>query len=150
MPIPRDLAAARGLDAWSGKDVIVGIRPEDLEGGASGGDGRIRLKGTLERVEALGATLLGYFVVQAQAPKARGVVAAAGDEAVVDAPLIGEGGTLFCATFEPRSAVRVGQTVDIDLAVERLHFFDPQTERALSADAPRSSEPRELDSAEVR
>jgi multiple sugar transport system ATP-binding protein len=150
LPIPRDLVAARGLHTWIGKDVIVGVRPEDLEGGARGGNGTIRLQGKLERVEALGAAVLGYFVLNAQAPKGRGVVAAVGDEVVADAPLIGEGGTLFCATFQPRSAVRVGQVVDIDLDVERLHFFDPKTEQALNADVRRSSEPRELDSAEAR
>jgi multiple sugar transport system ATP-binding protein len=149
VPIPRDVAVDRGLDAWIDKRVILGVRPEDLEGGARGGDGRVRLQGKVERVEALGAVQLGYFFLDAQAPKARGVVAAAGDEIAAEASLIGEG-TLFCATFEPRAAVRLGQTVDIDLDVERLHFFDPQTEEALSGDSPRSVEARELDSVEVR
>jgi multiple sugar transport system ATP-binding protein len=150
LPIPRGLAADRGLDAWIGKEVILGIRPEDMHGSTRDGAGKVRLQGKLERTEALGAVQLGYFVIDAQAPKARGVVAAAGDEIAAEASLIGEGGTLFCATFEPRAAVRLGQIVDIDLDVERLHFFDPQTEEALNAGSRPSAEPRELDSAEAR
>jgi multiple sugar transport system ATP-binding protein len=86
------------------------------------------------RVEALGASLLGYFSVDAEAPKAAGVVAAVGEEELEDAPLIGAGGTLFCATFEPRSAVRIGDSVEVTLDVERLHFFDPETEANLARD----------------
>ena len=148
VPVSPAVAAEHGLDGWAGKQLIVGIRPEDLHGNAENGPAnRAVLKGSLERVEALGATLLGYFTVQAEAPKGRGVVAAAGDEIVLETPLVGEGGTLFCATFEPRSAVRVGEPVEIALDTDRLHFFDPETERALSAEQPAPPQAREPDSA---
>jgi multiple sugar transport system ATP-binding protein len=128
--IPRDLAVR------AGKSVIVGIRPEDLQGSAGNGsgDGKVTLRGEIVRVEALGASLLGYFSVDAEAPKAAGVVAAVGEEELEDAPLIGAGGTLFCATFEPRSAVRIGDSAEVMLDVERLHFFDPETEANLAKD----------------
>jgi multiple sugar transport system ATP-binding protein len=128
--IPRDLGGR------AGKSVIVGIRPEDLEGSAGNGsaDGKVALRGTIERVEALGASLLGYFSVDVEAPKAAGVVAAVGEKELEDAPLMGGGGTLFCATFEPRSAIRIGDSVEATLDVERLHFFDPETEANLAVD----------------
>jgi multiple sugar transport system ATP-binding protein len=134
IPIPADLARERGLAAWTGKPVIVGIRPEDLQGSAraNGGERTATMKGKIQRVEALGATLLGYFAVDAEAPKGAGVIAAVGDETLVDAPLTGTSGTLFCATFEPRTAIRIGDSVDVTLAVDRLHFFNPQTEASLS------------------
>jgi multiple sugar transport system ATP-binding protein len=135
IPIPADLAHERGLAAWTGKPVIVGIRPEDLQGSArtNGGERTATMKGKIQRVEALGATLLGYFAVEVEAPKGAGVIAAVGDETLVDAPLTGTSGTLFCATFEPRTAIRIGDSVDVTLAVDRLHFFDPQTEASLSS-----------------
>jgi multiple sugar transport system ATP-binding protein len=113
--------------------VVVGIRPEDLEGSArnNGGERTVTMKGKIQRVEALGATLLGYFAVDAEAPKGAGVIAAVGDETLEEAPLIRTGGTVFCATFEPRTAVRIGDSVDVRLDVDRLHFFDPQTEASL-------------------
>jgi multiple sugar transport system ATP-binding protein len=126
--LPHDLAPR--VD----KSVIVGIRPEDLQGNGrrDGGDRNLTLRGTIERVEALGANLLGYFSVDAEAPKAAGVVAAVGEEELADAPLTGAGGTVFCATFEPRAAVRIGDSVDVSLDVERVHFFDPETEENLA------------------
>ena len=42
-----------------------------------------------------------------------------------------EVGTPFCATFEPRVALRVGDEVEVAVDVRRLHFFDPDTEKAL-------------------
>jgi multiple sugar transport system ATP-binding protein len=126
--VPGDVAARVG------ESIIVGIRPEDLQGNGRSDDGdrKVTLRGTIERVEALGASLLGYFSVDAEAPKAAGVVAAVGDEALEDAPLTGAGGTLFCATFEPRSAIRIGDSVEVTLDVERLHFFDPENEANLA------------------
>jgi multiple sugar transport system ATP-binding protein len=131
IPVPRELVSKQGLDAWAGKPVIVGIRPEDLEGASRDGGGQPRMSATIERVEALGASLLGYFRVKAEAPKGTGASAAVADEELEEAPLVGAAGTLFCATFEPRSAVRAGQTVELAVDAERLHFFDPETEDSL-------------------
>jgi multiple sugar transport system ATP-binding protein len=120
LPLPRDVSLQ------AGQQVIVGVRPEDVDG--SGADGGTRMRGKIERVEALGASLLGYFRVNAEAPKG---TSAAVDETLEEAPLAGETGTLFCATFEPRAAIRIGDEVEVTIDSERLHFFDPQTEESL-------------------
>jgi multiple sugar transport system ATP-binding protein len=131
VPVPRAAADERALAEWSGKRVIVGIRPEDLHGARSGaGNGDIRLHAKVDRVEALGASLLAYFGIDAEQAKTESVAAATGG-ALEDAPLVARDGAVFCATFEPRSGVRAGDTVEVALDPERLHFFDPQTERAL-------------------
>jgi multiple sugar transport system ATP-binding protein len=147
IPIPSDLARARGVDAWAGKSLIVGIRPEDLQGSPrDGSTSAVRLKGKVERVEALGSVLLGYFSVDAEAPTTAGVVAAVGDEVAYDS-IVGESGVQFCAEFEARSAVRVGDSVEIAVDTDRLHFFDPQSEIALSEKSPSPPAAQELDSA---
>jgi multiple sugar transport system ATP-binding protein len=120
IPVPRDLP----LEA--GKRVYVGVRPEDVQGSAR--NGGVAMRVTIERVEALGASLLGYFRVNAEAPKGTG---AAVDEDLEDAPLAGVTGTLFCATFEPRAAIRIGDSPEVTIDPERLHFFDPETETSL-------------------
>jgi multiple sugar transport system ATP-binding protein len=128
IPLPAGLVQERGLDDWVGKMLIAGIRPEDLSGSGEGG---ARLRGTVERVEALGANLLVYFSVGAPAPGGGVVAAVVAGEALESAPLVAEGGTSFCATFEPRSAVRIGQPVEASVDTARLHFFDPETYAAL-------------------
>jgi hypothetical protein len=45
--------------------------------------------------------------------------------------LITREGTPFCATFEPRSGIREGATVEVTVDTRHLHFFDPETESAI-------------------
>ena len=132
IPIPAELARERSLDAWVGREVIVGIRPEDLEGPPEDGGDRdgIKLDATIDRVEALGANLLGFFTVDA-APATSEAIAEATGGGLEEVALITREGTPFCATFEARSAIRVGDRVEVTVDVRRLHFFDPETESAI-------------------
>jgi multiple sugar transport system ATP-binding protein len=136
LPIPAQLAHERKLEAWVGRDVVVGIRPEDIEGrredGASSGQAKISV--TIDRVEALGANLLGFFTVDAPPAKSAGVAEATGG-GLEEVSLITREGTPFCATFEPRTAIRLGDTVEVDVDVRHLHFFDPETEDAIGSAA---------------
>jgi multiple sugar transport system ATP-binding protein len=136
LPIPAELARERKLEAWAGRQVVVGIRPEDLEGpredgAVRGGDGDdARLEVTIDRVEALGANLLGFFTVDAPPATSEAVAEATGG-GLEEVALITREGTPFCATFEPRSAIRVGDRVEVTVDTRHLHFFDPQSETAL-------------------
>ena len=85
------------------------------------------------RVEALGSSLLAYFPVDASSPRTAGVTDAIGGAELGDVPLVAQPGTTFCATFETRTAVRSGHQVEVVADVERLHFFDPETERAIAS-----------------
>jgi multiple sugar transport system ATP-binding protein len=132
IPVPEEVAREQKVDAWRGRDVIVGIRPEDVhqphEDGKSGV--HTTLPVTIDRVEALGVSLLAHFHIDAPPAKTAGVAAATGGETLDEVPLIEQEGASFCATFEPRSAVRVGDEVEVAIDTRRLHFFDPETERA--------------------
>jgi multiple sugar transport system ATP-binding protein len=131
--VPADLTRERGLDSWSGREVIVGLRPEDLEGPRDDGstpEGAARIDATIDRVEAVGAHLLGFFTVDA--PPATGeAVAEATGGGLEEVALITREGTPFCATFEPRSGLRVGDRVPVSVDTKRLHFFDPDSESAI-------------------
>jgi multiple sugar transport system ATP-binding protein len=133
IPVPSEVAGKRGLEEWAGKSLIVGIRPEDIhEASAEGAARNGGFDAKIERIEALGSSVLGYFPVDAEAPKGGGVAAAAAGEALEDAPLVGEG-TLFCASFEARTPLRRGTSFQLAPNVEHMHFFDPDTEAALGA-----------------
>jgi len=43
------------------------------------------------------------------------------------------GGTTAVGRFSPRSRVRSGETADIAVTLENLHFFDPETRLAIWA-----------------
>jgi multiple sugar transport system ATP-binding protein len=132
IPIPADLRSSGGLDAWVGRETIVGIRPEDLEGPLEDGRARdgAKIVATVDRVEELGANLLGFFTVDAPPATSEAIAEATGG-GLQEVALITREGTPFCATFEPRSAIRPGDRVEVTVDVRRLHFFDPDTESAI-------------------
>jgi multiple sugar transport system ATP-binding protein len=134
LPIPAETVRERKLDGWDGKAVIAGIRPEDLEGpredGASAG--AVTLTVTIDRVEALGTHLLGFFTLDAP-PATGAAVAEATGGGLDEVALITREGTPFCATFEPRSGLRMGDRVPVTVDVRHLHFFDPETENTVGA-----------------
>jgi multiple sugar transport system ATP-binding protein len=133
IPIPGDVVEEQGLEKWRDKMVIFGIRPEDLY---QSGDGEqpgsnAKLPATIDRIEALGASLLVHFAVDAPPAKTAGIAAATGEHGLDEVPLIGHGGAWFSAAFAPRSAVRSGNEVEIAVDTKRLHFFDPESEASV-------------------
>jgi multiple sugar transport system ATP-binding protein len=130
--IPPKLAARNDLEAWVDKTLIVGIRAEDIYGVTrKKADLQSELEVKIDRVEALGANLLGYFSVNAAGPRSESVSAVPAEEVLSDAPLTGFSGTPFCATFEPRAMLKPGDTTEVALDLDRLHFFNPDTDAAL-------------------
>jgi multiple sugar transport system ATP-binding protein len=130
--VPAELVRERGLEAWFGRSLVVGLRPEDLEGPPEEGAARdgVKLKATIDRVEALGAQILGFFTLDAPPATSEAIAEATGG-GLDEVALITREGTPFCATFEPRSGLRVGDEVDVSVDVRHLHFFDPETETAI-------------------
>ncbi|MCW2976203.1 MAG: Carbohydrate transporter ATP-binding protein family [Actinomycetia bacterium] len=133
LPVPAEIAREQGLDAWIGRRVVVGIRPEDLHGSGDGPESGATLRAEVDRVESVGASLLVHFSVDAEPARSAGLAAATGGEHLEEVPLTGRTGTSFCASFEPRSGIRAGDTVDVRVDTRRLHFFDPETEASLHA-----------------
>ena len=132
IPVPDEVARERKLEEWAGREVIAGIRPEDLEGPREDGTlvGSVKIEATIDRVEALGSNLLGFFTVDAEPATSKGIVEATGG-GLAEVALITRDGTPFCGTFEPRSAIRLGDRVDVSVDTRRLHFFDPDSEAAI-------------------
>ena len=119
------------LRSFEGKDVVLGIRPEDLEDLALAGDtpdGR-RLKGNVELTEALGSEIMVHFAIDAKHAVTDEVRELAED---VDAGRIvqpdhpAETATLV-GRFSARSRVRGGGEVEVAVDTRALHFFDPAT-----------------------
>jgi multiple sugar transport system ATP-binding protein len=121
------LSERPALKARDGADVVVGIRPEDLEDAAvetsAGSDRTIDV--VVELREGLGSEVVAHARFEARAPR---VEAAQRDP---DATLTAGEGVEIVARLDPRTTVAVDQKATFVVDVDRLHFFDPETSLAI-------------------
>jgi multiple sugar transport system ATP-binding protein len=128
------LAAHPGLQDYEGRNVILGIRPEDLEDASVQPDTPAdrRLRGTVELREALGSELMVHFTVEGtQLALTEDVKELARDADAVAVPDQTEGSALLVGRFNVRSGVEEGKPVEVAVDSRSLHFFDPETSRGI-------------------
>jgi multiple sugar transport system ATP-binding protein len=130
--LPREVLARRPrLGEYAGTELIVGVRPEDIEDATlipSSNGSTLEVRVLL--AETMGAEVIAHFPLVDSADTEAGSVVGPQD---ADAPqLEGSGGeAVLTARLSPRSAARSGEALRIAVDVERLHFFDPETEEAI-------------------
>jgi multiple sugar transport system ATP-binding protein len=102
--LPLDRQAA--LKDYVGKSIVVGLRPEDLYDAAYAAPGitAATIEATVDVAELMGNEIFLYLL---------------------------SGPHSFTARVDPRSRARVGSTVALTLNLDKLHFFDPTTERTI-------------------
>jgi multiple sugar transport system ATP-binding protein len=105
-----------------GEEVIVGIRPEALR---VAGEARPTLEGEVFLSESLGSDLLAHVDVDAAAVTHEVL----GGDANGTAPQRAR----VTARLEPTLGIRTGDRLALVADPDRFHFFDAQTERALTA-----------------
>ena len=119
-----------GLRGYDGRQVVLGIRPEDLEDAQLTPDrpAEHRIRGKVELTEALGSEIMVHFSVDAR-PALTEDVRELAEDVGRDRPVQeGAAGTAtLVGRFGARSRVRVGETVEIAVDTRALHFFDPET-----------------------
>jgi multiple sugar transport system ATP-binding protein len=125
------VSARPGLQAYEGKNVVLGIRPEDLEDAAVVPDAPAdrRMKGKVELTEALGSEIMAHFTVDAPPALTEDVKELAED---VGAELKVAGAeeqqhTTMVGRFDARSQVKEGETAEVAVDTRGLHFFDPES-----------------------
>jgi multiple sugar transport system ATP-binding protein len=123
------LSAHSGLRDFEGREVVLGIRPEDLEDAALAGDvpnGR-RLKGKVDLTEALGSEIMVHFSIDAKHAITDEVRELAEDVGVQQLDETGSDSATLVGRFGARSRVRLNTEVEVAVDTRALHFFDPQT-----------------------
>jgi multiple sugar transport system ATP-binding protein len=126
------LSARPGLRNYEGRDVILGIRPEDLEDAELERDTPADqvLDGEVELTEALGSEVMVHFAIDAPpaiTDEVRELERDAGTEEL-GLPTQEEGGrTIMVGRFGARSKATKGEPVRIAVDTRALHFFDPET-----------------------
>jgi multiple sugar transport system ATP-binding protein len=131
------LRARPALHGYEGRQVILGIRPEDLEDVSLEPDTPAdrRLRGLVELREALGSELMVHFTVEGtQAALTEDVkelaqdAGAPGGEPALDSR---GSGALLVGRFGARASVAEGKPVEIAVDTRSLHFFDPETSEGI-------------------
>jgi multiple sugar transport system ATP-binding protein len=121
---PGTQAERRGLPAYSAKQVVVGIRPEDLTI-AETDDHPCALRGDVELVEALGAEQLVHFRLDGTTVQSHRDDVPAGN-GLTD---LDEG--VSVARLDPHPRVKPGTRISLSLAPTRIEFFDPDNGLAI-------------------
>jgi multiple sugar transport system ATP-binding protein len=116
LPVPQ-------LAAYEGKDVLLGIRPEGFEDASLAGVEHPRLRGQVELREALGSEVLIHFSTAGKIAATDDLLELADDlgddRAATRATLVGR--------FSPKTRVREGETIEVAVDLDALHFFEPST-----------------------
>jgi multiple sugar transport system ATP-binding protein len=135
---PHELDVPRAADRprlreYAGRQVALGIRPEDIAGLADGGaPERRRLDVTVDIREDLGSEVFLHFAVDAPPVVAEALKEVVGDEALAAAEVqTHHHGSPFVARVPRGTDAREGEPARLAVDVERLHFFDLQTGEAI-------------------
>jgi len=122
---PTVLSTRPALRHYADRPVIIGIRPEDFEDVAMETDvpAERRITAPVSLIEALGSELMVHFSVDAK------VVDSGDPDAPAERGI--EGTANAVGRFSPRSQVRMGETAEIAVDTEQMHFFDPETRLAI-------------------
>jgi multiple sugar transport system ATP-binding protein len=134
--VPQELRERVGRA--EGKQLIAGIRPENFEDAALTGEARDKgstFRAKVEVLESLGSELYAHFTVASdQQIESQELRELAEDVGGGEVPMEGEEGRIV-ARLDPQSEIRVGQESELWVDASRIHLFDPEDGRNLTADA---------------
>jgi multiple sugar transport system ATP-binding protein len=133
---PGTLERHPGLSGYDGRQVVLGIRPEDME------DAVLLRETHADRIisvvcdirEDMGSEVYVHFNVPAEPVTSREALVvdeAEDEEARMAAERERGAGVVFIARLERMTEARERQPLDLEVDVTRLHFFDPETGTAV-------------------
>jgi multiple sugar transport system ATP-binding protein len=128
IPIPA-YADRPALKAYEGKQLVLGIRPEDIEDAALTRDadgGSLAIEVDIR--EDMGSEVFVHFAVPGEPVETREVLEAMEEEDVTGA--VHERmrrGVPFIARLERGTRAKEGEQLQLRVDTKRLHFFDPDS-----------------------
>jgi multiple sugar transport system ATP-binding protein len=129
--IPEQTLGTRpALRRYEGKQVALGVRPEDIEDASLVQDAPAdrRLNVVVDIREDMGAEVLVHFGVRAKPVATKEVVEALEEEAVeAIAERSRRSGVPFIARLDRQTRAREGEQLELVVDAKHLHFFDPAT-----------------------
>jgi multiple sugar transport system ATP-binding protein len=123
---PELLVTRPGLASYDGRDIIAGIRPEDLyDADLPGSPPESELVVEVELVEAMGSDVLVHFALDVPPVLTEDTNELAADAGVLDGAPAGR--SPMVARLDPRTAARERQQIRLGVDTARLHAFDPES-----------------------
>ncbi|MGI8708015.1 MAG: ABC transporter ATP-binding protein [Actinomycetota bacterium] len=118
------------LERYQGKEIILGIRPQDFEDASlSESPEGSRVKAKMDLVERIGTETLVHFQIDAPIALTEDMKELAADVGSEEQQLerkAKEGKNEFVATLNPKTQVSEGDNVELAIDSTQLHFFDPE------------------------
>ena len=130
LAVPDEVLQRRpALEGHIGRKVAAGLRPKDLEDASIVSDHPAdqRMRASVLHTEALGFEIIAYFDLDAK-PVISKEALELSDEEVSAAET---SSTRVHARFNPTTAVRSGDTIEVAVTVENAHFFDLESGLAI-------------------
>jgi multiple sugar transport system ATP-binding protein len=134
LAVDQDAVRSRpALKRYENRNVVVGIRPENLEDAtlASDAPDDRRIITTVDLVESLGSEVLAHFTVKAPpvlTEHTKELAADVGTDAVTTLEDRAKAATsVFVARLSPATRAREGERIELLVDTARFHFFDPET-----------------------
>jgi multiple sugar transport system ATP-binding protein len=120
---------------YVGREVILGIRPEDFEDASLEPDTPAdrRMKVTSDLVEPLGSEVLVHFSAGTERIVSSAATADVGEDAEVSFTDDEDSGATdrLVARVSPKSRVALNSPIELAVDTTRLYFFDPETRAAI-------------------
>jgi multiple sugar transport system ATP-binding protein len=125
LPLPADMDGAR--------DVLVGLRPEDLEPAGEEGDGDgVRFDVVVETVESTGADLYAHARIEGEVGDQARLEELVPEDAESGPSRSREGELRIVARLDPATGARSGTRLTLHADADRVYLFDAGSGRALT------------------
>ncbi|MBM6405622.1 sn-glycerol-3-phosphate ABC transporter ATP-binding protein UgpC [Phycicoccus sp. CSK15P-2] len=125
----------RAVSESSGKQVIIGLRPEHFEDASIVGDKPgAEVTVPLDLVESMGSDVYAYFTVQGEEARSGDLEDLAAD---TGQDMHGDG-TTVTARLDAASRVRPGQEAKLWVDTSKMHVFDLESGKNLTAETQKS------------
>jgi multiple sugar transport system ATP-binding protein len=125
--------SAPSLLAYEGRELLVGIRPEAFADAAheASTDGRQLFEAKVSLAQSMGSEVITHFQPAGGAVQTEDVSSFTGDgDDVAGRDQLSSAHQLI-GRFDPRTTAAAGSVMTVSLDLERIHFFDPETEEAI-------------------
>jgi multiple sugar transport system ATP-binding protein len=133
----QELRSRPGLRQYNGKEIVLGIRPQDFEDPKYAKEAHegSKLKVNINLIEAVGTETMVHFNVNAPlalTDDMKELAADVGGEELTQLERRAqEGQNAFTAVLDPRTKLRKYDDVELVVDTSRLHFFDPETSQGI-------------------